>query len=106
MISFETILLGVVLISALTGLVTEAIKKILDEQKRPYRANALAGVVSLILSVAIGIGYVILNTLGFTGPIVVYLVVLAFLSWLCAMVGYDKVIQTISQFKAYKSGEK
>ena len=33
------------------------------------------------------------------GTMAVYLIALVFLSWLSAMVGYDKVVQTISQIK-------
>ena len=36
---------------------------------------------------------------GFNTQIVTCMVAQVFMSWLCAMVGYDKVIQAISQFK-------
>ena len=48
---------------------------------------------------SIGIGYAMLTGITITQQAIVYLVALVFMSWLCAMVGYDKVIQTISQFK-------
>ena len=102
MISLEVFLLGVLVTSVFTGLATEAVKKILAEHDAPYRANTLAGVVALVLSTAIGFGYAVLSNLSFTGEIVVYWVALIFISWLCAMVGYDKVIQAISQFKTTK----
>lgn len=99
MITFEIFMLGLLITSVLTGLVTEAVKKILAEHNMPYRANTLAGVVAFILSAAIGAGYIILFDIGFTSQIAVCLVAQVFMSWLCAMVGYDKVIQAISQFK-------
>lgn len=99
MINFEVFLFGLLMTSALTGLVTEAVKKILVEHNITYRANTLAGIVSLLLSAAIGAAYVVLTGTAFTSQIVVYLIAHVFMSWLCAMVGYDKVIQTISQFK-------
>ena len=99
MINFEVFLFGLLMTSALTGLVTEAVKKILAEHNIAYRANTLAGIVSLLLSAAIGAAYVVLTGTTFTSQIVVYLIAHVFMSWLCAMVGYDKVIQTISQFK-------
>lgn len=99
MINFEVFLFGLLMTSALTGLVTEAVKKILAEHNITYRANTLAGIVSLLLSAAIGAAYVVLTGTAFTSQIVVYLIAHVFMSWLCAMVGYDKVIQTISQFK-------
>ena len=102
MVNFEIFLFGLLMTSALTGLMTEAVKKILTEHNIAYRANTLAGIVSLILSAAIGAAYVILTGTTFTAQIAVYLVAHDVMSWLCAMVGYDKVIQTISQFKTDK----
>ena len=99
MINFETFLLGLVVSSTLTGLVTEAVKKVLDENTKTYRTNTLAGIVDIVLSILIGTGYIILTNTGFTAQIAVYLVAQIFLSWLCSMVGYDKVVQAISQFK-------
>lgn len=99
MVNFEIFLFGLLITSTLTGLVTEAVKKVLTEHNINYRANTLAGIVALILSAAIGAGYVILSGSTFTAQVIVYMVAHVFMSWLCAMVGYDKVIQTISQFK-------
>lgn len=105
MVNLETFLLGLLIVSALTGLVTEAIKKIIAERNATYRANTLAGLVSLVLSAAVGTGYILLSGIGFTTQVIVYLIALLFLSWLCAMVGYDKVMQTISQFKSQGKDE-
>ena len=99
MVNFEIFLFGLLITSTLTGLVTEAVKKILVEHNREYRANTLAGIVALILSAAIGAAYVVLTGTVFTTQVAVYLIMHVVMSWLCAMVGYDKVIQTISQFK-------
>lgn len=99
MVNLEVFLLGLLITSVLTGLATEAVKKVLTEHNVTYRANTLAGIVALVLSFAIGTGYIILAKESFTGPIIVGMVGLVFMSWLCAMVGYDKVVQAISQFK-------
>lgn len=99
MITFEVFMLGLLVTSVLTGLVTEAIKKVLAEHDVSYRANTLAGLVALMLSAAICIGYVVMTGIAFTSQIVVCFVAQVFMSWLCAMVGYDKVVQAISQFK-------
>lgn len=103
MMNFETFLLLLMIVSVLTGLVTEGIKKLLDEAKKPYRSNLLAGVVAVILSIAVDTGYMILTETLMNEKMVVILIALVLLSWLCAMVGYDKVIQAISQFKVYTS---
>lgn len=95
----EVFLLCLLIVATMTGLVTEAIKRWLQEREKVYRSNTLAGYVAAVLSVAIGIGYTILTETAFNSKMAVYLIALIFLSWLSAMVGYDKVIQTIAQFK-------
>jgi VIT1/CCC1 family predicted Fe2+/Mn2+ transporter len=99
--SLEIFLLGLLIVSTLTGLVTEAIKNLLDEHKKNYYANTLAGFVAVVLSVMIGAAYVILAGAALNAQMAVYLIALIFLSWLSAMVGYDKVMQAIAQFKTY-----
>ena len=106
MISLNVFMLGVLITSTLTSLATEAVKKLLAEHSKNYYANTLAGIVSVILSVAIGIGYMMLSSISFTSQTIVYLIALVFISWLCAMVGYDKVIQAISQFKTASAESK
>ncbi len=90
---------GLLLVSALIGLVTQGVKKIMTEHNKTYRANTLAGIVALVVSTAAGVMYTVYVGEGFSTPVIVEIVSFVFASWLCAMVGYDKVIQTISQFK-------
>lgn len=99
MVSIQVFLLGLLVVSTLAGLATEAIKKLFDEAGKLYRSNLLAGIVSAILSLGIGIAYILLSGIGFTTASTICLIALIFMSWLCAMLGYDKVIQAISQFK-------
>lgn len=98
--NLEVFLLLLLIVSTFTALVTEAVKKWLAERNKTYHANALAGYVAIILSIAVCAGYVVLVKAAITSQLAVYLTALIFLSWLSAMVGYDKVIQAISQFKA------
>lgn len=97
--NLQTFLLGLLIASTMTSLATEAVKTILVEKGKPYYANSLAGVVSLFVSSALGACYIVLTDTAFSAHVVVYMIALMFMSWLCAMVGYDKVIQAISQFK-------
>lgn len=106
MITLQTFLLGLLIVSTLSGLVTEALKKVLTENGKTYKANTLAGLASLVLSVAIGFGYMVLKNIDFTSSAVVYLVALVFASWLSAMVGYDKIVQAITQFKTSSDSNK
>lgn len=92
MITFEIFLTGLMVVSALTGLVTEAVKKILDEHEKKYFSNTLAGIIAAVLSLLVGIGYMVLNSIAFSAQIVVCIIALILLSWLCSMVGYDKVV--------------
>lgn len=105
MITLETFLLGLLTTSTLTGLVTEAVKKVVSEYDVKVKANTLAGIIALIISAAVGSGYVILAGLTFTSNIIICLIAQVFMSWLCAMIGYDKVVQAISQFKVGKEEE-
>ncbi|MEG1716216.1 MAG: aminopeptidase [Lachnospiraceae bacterium] len=100
--TLEVFLLGLLIVSTLTGIVTEAIKKWLEEREKKYHANALAGYCAVGLSVAVGAAYIILTGSAVNAQMAVYLIALVFLSWLSAMVGYDKVIQAISQLKTAK----
>lgn len=97
--TFETFLLLLMIVSVLTGLFTEAVKKLLDELNKSYKSNMLAGIVAAVLSAAIGTGYVILMETQINAKLAVILIALILLSWLSSMVGYDKVVQAISQFK-------
>ena len=97
---YSIFLLGLLVVSTLTGLVTEAIKKQLEECGKTYKANLLAGIIALVLSAAASIGYAIMTETPWTLQYAVIAVALMLLSWLCAMLGYDKVIQSISQFKS------
>lgn len=101
-ITLETFVFGLLVTSTLTGLATEAIKKILTEHNVKYHANTLAGIVAFVLSFAVGTGYIVLSGLEFTSSIIICLIAQTFMSWLCAMVGYDKVVQTITQFGSSK----
>lgn len=102
MINLETFLIGLMAVSALTTLTTEGVKKILTEHSVKCHANTLAAIVATILSAAVGVGYAIVTDAGFTARVIVCIVAMVFMSWLCAMVGYDKVI---GQFKSKNKEE-
>lgn len=104
MINFETFMLGLFVTATLAGLMTEAVKKILNDLEVKYHSNVVAGVVSFVLAIGIGVCYVIVANLGFTSHTIVYIAILAVLSWLASMVGYDKVTQVITQIKNNKKG--
>ena len=89
-------------VSVLSGLFTEAVKKVLKEKKVNYSANTLTGYVAVVLSIVVWLGYVFITGATVTMQLVVWLVALVLLSWAAAMVGYDKVVQTMAQIKNKK----
>lgn len=91
--------IGILIVSLLTGLTVEGLKKILDETKIKYSSNILAVIVSVILSLIICISYLILNDIAFTLKIVVQILIFMYLGFLVSTVGYDKVLQTFTQIK-------
>ena len=100
--SLEIFLLLLLIVSIFTGLLTEGIKKLMDEVNKKYLSNFLAGFVAVVLSVLVDAGYIILTEAQINAKMAVYLIALVLLSWLASMVGYDKVIQAITQCKKYK----
>lgn len=89
------LLSALALISVLTSLTVEALKKLLGDKIRSY--NLLAAIVSIVLTILISIGYLIYTGTAFTAQIGVIMVALVFLSFLAATVGYDKVVQMLKQ---------
>ncbi len=98
---FEVFLFLLFAVSVMTSLFVEGIKKFIGD-KFKYSSNILAGIVSIVLSILAGVFYCILAEVAFSAKIVVFLIALMLLSWLCAMVGYDKVVQAIRQLQVSK----
>ena len=82
--------------SVLSGLVTEAVKKLISD-----KANMSYNLVALIVALIIGCGgcaiYYQLNAILFTVNNVIYMILMGFASGLVSMLGYDKVKQAIEQ---------
>ena len=95
----QVFLMLLLAVSILTSLTVEALKKFIGD-KFNYSSNVLAGITSVVLSTIVGIFYCVMANVAFNSQIVIILIALVFLSWLCAMVGYDKVIQAITQIKS------
>lgn len=98
MMTLEVFLMLLLAVSIFTSLVVEGIKKFVGE-KYNASSNLVAGIVAIVLGVVVGVFYCILAEVVFNTQIILVLIALVFLSWLCAMVGYDKVVQAITQIK-------
>lgn len=96
--SIHVFLFMLLICSTFTGLVVEGIKNMLSNRGKTFSSsNVTVAVVAVILALAVSICYAIWFGLQFTAQYIICIIVLCVLSWLCSMVGYDKVIQTIKQ---------
>ena len=93
---------GLLIVSVVTNLTVEGIKKLLNETSIKYSSNVLAAVVSVLLACAISVCYLIMTDTAFILKIGVEVVVLMYLGFLVSTVGYDKVVQMIMQINSTK----
>ncbi len=87
----------IVVASMVASLLTEAIKKAYENAKKEYSANIIA----LVNAIVVGCGgtavvYMLLN-IPWTVNNIICLILMGAAVWIGAMIGYDKVIQTIQQ---------
>jgi len=91
-----------VVLAVCVSLFTEAVKKFLDDAGVKYSSN----MVVLIISIIVGAGgtalVYVFGGIAFTPPNIVCIVLMAIAVWVGSMVGYDKVLQMIEQFKNIK----
>lgn len=103
-ISFLTTAL--LIVSVITNLTVEGIKKLLDRTKVKYSSNILAAILSVLIACAVSVIYLIMTDTVFTMKIGVEIVVLMYLGFLISTVGYDKVIQMLKQIQSVKEETK
>lgn len=99
-ISFMTT--GLLIVSLVTNLTVEGIKKLLEGTKVKYSSNVLAAILSVIIACAVCVIYLIMTDTVFTLKIGVEVVVLMYLGFMVSTVGYDKVVQMIKQIQVVK----
>ena len=88
--------------AAVSGFVTQAVKKWYENRKKEYSSNMIA----LINAVVVGGGgtavvYMLLG-IDWTVNNIICLFLMSGVVWLGSMVGYDKVLQLIKQFADIK----
>lgn len=99
----DLILFALLAVSLLTNLTVEAIKTLIDKKLDNCHLNLMTAAVSVVLSVVITVGYLIMTETAINSKIAVELIILMYLSFLAATNGYDKVIQTVKEI--LKKGE-
>ena len=83
--------------SAVSGLLTEAVKTWFRNADKNYSANFIALINALIVGCGgTAIAYVLMG-IAFTLSNILCLVLMASVVWIGSMIGYDKVLQLISQ---------
>lgn len=96
MMTTTTFLMLLSAFSVISGLVTEAIKKLVSD-KANLSYNVLALCVALIVG-GVGCGlYYQLNSIAFTVNNIIYMILMGFASGLVSMIGFDKVKQALIQ---------
>ena len=94
--SMDILMILLAAAAALTGLVTEAVKKMIGDEK-VHSPNLLAAVVSVVVAGGVCAWYIVMHDIVIDAKVWAQIVALIVLSWLCAMCGFDKVRQTIDQ---------
>lgn len=95
--SGEFLLKALALISGLTTLTVEAIKKLLNDKQVQYSSNLLAAIVAVILTLCVSVAYVLYFAVPLSVQVVISVIALIYLSFLCATIGFDKIKQLIEQ---------
>ena len=95
----ETFLILLTILSIITSLLTEGVKKFLDSLKVEYAANIVVLCVAVLVG---GIGtsvFYIWNNFEWTSLNIICIFLMICANWLGAMLGYDKVMQALTQIK-------
>ncbi len=85
---------------------TEAVKRMFDNEGKKYSANLIALINAVILGgLGTPIAYILL-AIPFTLTNIVFIPIMVGVAWLGSMLGYDKVLQLVSQVMTFKNGGK
>ena len=85
--------------SAATGLLTQAVKTILDRANVKYITDAVVLAVAAVVGGGGTLVYYMLNNTPFTGNNIAFIFLMIVANCIGAMVGYDKIVEFIGQFK-------
>lgn len=96
---------ALLIVSLVTNLTVEGIKKLLSDTKVKYSSNVLAAVSSVVIAFAVSVIYMIMNDVALSLKIGVEVVILMYLGFLTSTIGYDKVIQMIKQIQETKDSK-
>ena len=83
--------------SIISSLLTEAIKKAYQNAQKECSPNIIALIDSIVIGGLGTAGIYMLMGIEWTVNNIICLVGMIVVTWICSMVGYDKVIQSINQ---------
>lgn len=88
--------------AAATSLLTEGVKRFLDGLKIKYASNVIVFIIAMLVGgSATSVHYIVLG-ISFAPLNMVCILLMGISNWLGAMLGYDRVRQTITQIAASK----
>lgn len=97
--TFEMFLITLGILSTVTGLLTEGFKTMLGDLGVKYASNILAAIIAVIVGASGTAIFYIWNDIAWTSTNIIIMFLMMIANWLGAMLGYDKVIQTIKQMR-------
>ncbi|MDO5572964.1 MAG: hypothetical protein Q4G60_03180 [bacterium] len=83
--------------AAITAMMTQALKKVFEDKQLTYSSNMIALVVAIVIGLSVSAVAYLLLDIPFSALNIIMMFLLAAGNWLGAMVGYDKVMQLITQ---------
>ena len=95
----ELFLILLTAFSTATSLATEAVKKLLDSAGKKYATDLIVLVVSALIGGGGTMAYYVIADSAWNATNILCIALMVVANWFGAMVGYDKVTQTIAQFK-------
>ncbi len=90
--------------SAIASLLTEAIKKFVENIGKTVKPNIVALIMAFVVGGLGTIGFYLVAGIEFNTVNIIGIICMVLANWVGSMIGYDKVIQTIQQIGA-KNGE-
>lgn len=95
----ELFLILLTAFSTATSFATEAVKKLLDSANKKYATDIVVLAVSALIGGGGTMAYYVIEDMALNATNILCIVLMVVANWFGAMVGYDKVTQTITQFK-------
>ena len=100
--TFEIFLALLAVFSVFTGLIVEAVKKSFEFLNVDYASNIIALWVSAFVGGCGTVVFIIWNDYAWTTQNIITVFLMICANWLVSMLGYDKVVQAITQLKGAK----